>query len=439
MNASKRVRFLSLLFVCAAIFALVTNCWNHDLGRSWQADSEDLVWGRILMMQLGEDNGGFMGKYKPITSNGYLRECFREGGVPQGEKTTYTHQSGLQATVFGMINLVLQNILPPKVIWAILRAGNSVMFIALMFLLCRWIWKKVGMTAALAAASCLLLMEYSLKAMPNLYWVIWTMLLPCVASTAVCEWLERDKCGKRMLLGAVLIGLPTLLRCLCGFEFVSAVMVGAELPIVWKFLESPGEKKRFWFKFAVFTAVFQFVAFALAFGIWIIQDALHFQSWDKVKEDILATISKRTGAFSEWVPDNEAYIASLEVSRMTVLQLYLEAKIYLEAFSILDLVKCAVISFVPLAICGVWKKKTDPELVRQKLTRQGLWFLFSLISIAGPASWYVLASGHSWIHTHINGVLWLLPTAPLLMAAIAGNIAAAISLLKKKKENGTVK
>lgn len=421
----RKVAIAAAFLFCAAVLAFATHCWNTEAGREWQADSEDLVWGRILEIQQGENHGGgFLGRYLPKGESGYMKEVFLQGAA-EGEWNAYTHQSGLQGTLYGMANLILKAFVPQTNIrWAMLRFANSVLYIAGMLLLCRWIWKKTGFAAALAGFSCVLLVEYSTKTMPNLYWVTWTLLLPFLVATAVCGWVRRDK--KHAVLGAALIGGAVLLRCLCGFEFISGVMIAAELPVLFELLCAEKEQRIFWFKWALMVAAFQLAAFALSFGIWLIQDFFYLQDWALVKEDILATIAKRTGAFSEWVPDNEAYIKSLEDPRLNVLKWYLEEKQYLNMLSILDLMKWTLISYIPLLIHGVYKKKASQELIRQ-----GRWLIFAFASVLGPASWYVLASGHSSIHKIVNGVLWLFPTLPLLLAAIGGNIAAADAVLRK--------
>lgn len=421
----RKVVFAAAILFCAGLLAFATHCWNTEASRDWQADSEDLVWGRILEMQQGESHGGgFLGRYLPKGGSGYLKGLFLQGAA-QGEWEAYTHQSGLQGTLYGAANLLLKVFVPQANIrWAALRFANSVLYIAGMLLLGRWIWRKAGFAAALAGFSCVFLTELSTKTMPNLYWVTWTMLLPFLVSAAVCGWVCRDR--KHTVLGAALIGTAVLLRCLCGFEFISGIMIAAELPVLFELLWAEKEQRGFWLRWAMLVAAFQLVAFALSFGVWILQDLAYLQDWTLVKEDILATIAKRTGAFAEWVPDNEAYIKSLEDPRLNVLKWYLNEKLFLNMLSVLDLMKWALISYVPLLLHGAYKKKVGMELMRQ-----GRWLLLAFASVLGPSSWYVLASGHSSIHKVVNGVLWLFPTIPLLLASIGGNIAAADSLLRK--------
>lgn len=126
----KQIRYVAVVVLCAVVFTLVTNCWNNDQARKWQVDSEDLIWGRIIQMQLGEKDTGFLGRYGAAQKNGYLRDCFREGEIPQGEWNSYTHQSGLQGTLFGFVNLIFESFsLGGKIRWAALRFGNSVLYV----------------------------------------------------------------------------------------------------------------------------------------------------------------------------------------------------------------------------------------------------------------------------------------------------------------------
>ena len=425
----EKVRIFVFTFIIAVLFALVTGCWNTEAGRIWQTDSEDLIWGRILQMQQGEQGGGgFLGVYLPQGVFGYLKESFLQGSV-EGEWLPYTHQSGLQGTVYGGINLLAKIVLPqPKIRWAMLRFGNSILYIMEMLWLCRWLYKKTGFAAAIVAFSCVLFAGFSLMSMANLYWVNWTLLLPFLVSTAVCDWIAKEK--RHVVIGALLIGLATLLKSLCGFEFISSVMIAAELPVIFNLLTSERQDRRFWMQCFGIVALFQLLAFAIAFGIWLLQDYLYLQSWELMKEDVLATISKRTGLFEEWVPtDNAAYAASLQDPRLNVLKFYLTQPVYFNMFSMVHLIVAALLSYgLLLLYAGIYRNHAS--LAKVKLKQQGKWVIFAFISVLAPASWHILASGHSSIHTHINGMLWLFPTMPVLLAVIASNIVTLDGLLR---------
>jgi hypothetical protein len=60
---------------------------------------------------------------------------------------------------------------------------------------------------------------------------------------------------------------------------------------------------------------------------------------------------------------------------------------------------------------------------RRKLQILALGFLASL---AAPLSWFVLGKAHSFVHTHIDMVLWYVPTIPLGCAVVGLSLAQTI-------------
>lgn len=41
------------------------------------------------------------------------------------------------------------------------------------------------------------------------------------------------------------------------------------------------------------------------------------------------------------------------------------------------------------------------------------WRVTLAVSLVAPISWFVMAKGHSFIHTHVNYILWYLPFVPI--------------------------
>ena len=413
------------VFLCAMITTYITGCYATEESLTWQMDSEDLVWGRILQMQQGDENpGALLGTYTtPDSFAGYLKVAFLDGQI-EGEFHPYTSQSGLQGTLFGAIDLLFEKaMLDTYLRWTIFRAINAVLFVAMMLFLGLWLWRKTGILGALAAFSCSFLSTYSTMTMSNLYWVTWTMLLPMVLSAAVCEWVKE---GKRRTIAAVsLVGVSVLIRCMCGFEFISVVMVAAELPIVLEWLLAEPRERKSWFLLAVWVGLAQLAAFALAIMIWVVQLCLESDDRRSAVSVVVQTIAKRTGLFSQSVAENPVVLESLQASKYQVLQQYLPQKLFLDLLTIKQILSIAVVSFLPLIPFGIRDKKRVPNIVSQaKFT--GL----AIFSLSAPMSWFILASGHSWLHTHVNVFLWLIPSVPLLLAAAGGNVQLLIKNIR---------
>ncbi len=66
---------------------------------------------------------------------------------------------------------------------------------------------------------------------------------------------------------------------------------------------------------------------------------------------------------------------------------------------------------------------------RRDLHLPVFWML--IVAVLAPISWYVLAKGHSYGHTHINFVLWNLPFLPLL----AGFIFTTEPICESRRQN----
>lgn len=411
----QRMGMVIFLLACSCLFTYFTGCWGTEGGQTWQQDSEDLVWGRILQMQQGDENpGGFLGYYAPQKESGYLEQAFLNGEV-EGDYEEYTHQTGLQGTAFGIINRLLQP-LSPQSRMNILKFGNSVLLVFGMLLVCIWLGKRMGITAGVLAFSSVLLCRYSTMAMPNLYWVIWTILLPMLAAIAVCEMTKSRE--RLSAVGIILVGIAAFIRFLCGFEYTSTVMVAAEIPVLleWTFAEK--KNRGLWVRLGLWLAVSQLSAFMAAMVIWILQDFWLLKDWNLVIQDILSTIAKRTGAFSQWMPEEDVFEQSLQVGKIQVVGRYLTEAVYMGKVSITGLVVCAAVSLLPVVI---WEKMRKNSYVLT--VRQLKYFALAAVSCLAPVSWYVLASGHSWIHIYVNMLLWLFPALPMLLGVIGNNIA----------------
>ena len=60
--------------------------------------------------------------------------------------------------------------------------------------------------------------------------------------------------------------------------------------------------------------------------------------------------------------------------------------------------------------------------------------LFELLfSALAPISWFFLASGHAYIHTHIDHLLWLFPFVPICLAYIGKNVVEIMKSFEVKQ------
>jgi hypothetical protein len=288
----------------------------------------------------------------------------------------------------------------------------------------------------------------------------WTWLLPTLIAAAF----GRAAVQRWPVMVALLAcyGAALLVKLLCGYEFVSPVVLAAMAPIAY-------------FGFAVglgWTAVMgrlvamvavTIVAFALSVGF----HATRFGSLSSGLAHIGALVEKRLYSVDPLTTAKEAcaddfwqdpncvplYVESLTVNTATVLTKYAAPKYMLPWFArleavtptahvkdamsraaaakslepVLELARAEGVSdllpylprlvgalLIPLLLLGLaislWRNPRD------RLARLSL----SGLSCLAPLSWFILAKGHSYIHVETNATLWFvtfIPTSLCLLAA----------------------
>ena len=229
----------------------------------------------------------------------------------------------------------------------------------------------------------MLLAPWVQRGMKDLYWCLWTWLLPLLAALLVCR-LRRRWCYE-VVFAAVLA------RCLCGFEFISALLILCELPLVYCFFACP-EQRRVWFARMTGVGFAAVGGVAAALGVWLWQGRLYFGSWAQSADNIARTVSLRVTALET---------ASLPESTVTVgevLHLYFVQ----DATPLLQLGPFSLTVRGLLAVTGVLLAAALLLRWREVLPMAAVWG----ISLLGPVSWMVLSKTHSAVHTHLMPMLW---------------------------------
>ena len=231
----------------------------------------------------------------------------------------------------------------------------------------------------------------------NLYWVEFTWFLP-MAAGLFCLWkLDSRICR---IFSYVLVLLAIMIKCLCGYEYITTVMLGAIAFPAAEFFAALAQKDRkrasLLFRTIFLLGVAALLGFtaaicihapvksggSLAEGIRLI-----------VQEDVLRrTYGANLNAF-ENLPDFEQY--ALTASAWETLCKYFHFKTEVitgiggNLFPLLCLLPAA------LLILDVRRKCLD--------VREAAWYVVFFVT---SVSWFVLAKSHSCVHTHMNFVLW---------------------------------
>ena len=224
----------------------------------------------------------------------------------------------------------------------------------------------------------------------SVYWQMWSWYAPMLVNL----YFLRKSFSLPLLfsLNALLIAI----KCLMGYEYISTILVALTLPFIYDAVKFHSWKK---LKPGIIASMGGMVGFFLAMGIH--GAILYWESYNPV--EILSSIIRgRTHAYLGLENVLSFYHESLRGSVFQNLEVYLFNEKILGRLGFYTLILFfSSVAYLGFAR-GFKKKKTQA------------FFVMVTIAILGTLSWYVLAKGHSNTHTHINYVLWHLPTGYLV-------------------------
>ena len=228
----------------------------------------------------------------------------------------------------------------------------------------------------------------------NLYWVEFTWFIPMLVGV-FCTWKIEDKRCRWASYVACIISV--CLKCLCGYEYISVVMMGlisfllvdAALALI----ENNKEKAFLIIRTIIVLGVLALAGFMLAI---IIHAKLKGNGdiAEGIKEIIEKDVLRRTNG-ADLNDFDPVYWPSFNASVWETYSKYF--KFGTEIITGITGNLFPLLCIIPLCIFGM-DYKNNKLNVRLPI----MYVVFFLTSI----SWFCLAKGHSFIHTHMNYVLW---------------------------------
>ena len=316
----------------------------------------------------------------------------------------YPNQFGLQGIVLSIIDLI--NPLPRTWRIGFYHLLASLMTAGALVWIAEILRRRFGW-----AAFCGFLLPPAVEPMltalgPNLYWIVGIWFVPMAIAMHLAD---EENPRRRLYLIAVAFAF-FLVKSLCGYEFVSTVILAAAVGCLLGTNEGPERLSR----------IVGNVAWIVGAGVAGFFIAVFAHA---VKLGGFAVIADRAGArvLGESSSLQDEIILGKFASFQTVILRYLEG-------TYITLIKTFGIPlglFVLVAVLSLMDKSIiwylGPE--RRKLQILALAFLASL---AAPLSWFVLAKAHSFAHPPIDFILWYVPTIPLGGALLGVSLNQAI-------------
>ena len=370
---------------------------------TFQRDGESFVVGRMLQSRAEGllSEGGLIGlRGNPRTGepiNQY--RIYKQGGIGRTFEPYRSHPGGN-----GLFYAVLDALLPSR------QGGYIALFHALAAALTSGLltsgivvaWRHFGRSAATVLAVGTLLSQWVLVFGRNLFWSLWALYLPLVAAA----WCVRRKPVLTTVFAAGFSAFAMKVA-FTGFEYVTTILIAGVTPWIDAAL-AHGEGRDVLRRAAVFTAGMG-AALVAGLGVLVVQNGVQSGSWWTGVSHIILSFSKRTHggpAAHELI-----FRESLSAPLLDVLQPYfmrlgpfgLGGKPWVSygSWALIVLVVCAV---------ALWLRRGQrtPEALRYRAL-----LCATAVSILAPLSWFVLFKGHSYIHTHMNAIVWHLPFVPL--------------------------
>lgn len=395
-NSLKRKNLFAVFMMASGLFInFGSNVFNpkNTTYSTFQADSEALVLNAVNAKKAGIDTGPYGLGYYESDSNSYK---------------SYMSQFGLQGKLFQL----LYKVPGQHIICCILTA----FVLALLILM---ISKKYDKILSCVFFMTFLLSPWIVNYAKNLYWVEFTWFLPMLIGLALS--FDYDNIKKKCLCYACIF-ISILVKCLCGYEYITVIML-AEIafPLIDLFMclfERDKKKALLIFKTIFIMGVVSLLGFTVAILIHA-----NIRGEGNIIAGIRSIYEKdvlrRTfgGNFEDFVSidTSELFKASFEAS---VLKVFIKYQLFSteiisgvpgELFILLELIP--ILIFIHQHRINKLQKKDVISYI-----------VFGITCV----SWFILGKSHSYIHTPLNFVLWYFGFVQICFYVI---LKQAISLL----------
>lgn len=385
---SARVFFLFWAVLLGLAFA--TDVLRSGSGQfRYEGFQEDSEW--LIRAKLGYERDHGFG-----SAGGFLR-------VPPPNDAPYLSQYGLQGHFFSW----MQRLTGGDEL-AVLRRGRRLCALAAALVLALFLLalrRDLGAPAAHGVGIALLASDWLVFFGPNVYWA--TALL--FAPMAFSFWAYGAWPRARFLAA---IGFLVALKSLCGYEYVSSVILGAAPAVLWHELRRPAGACLRSLKAVFAIGLAGSAGFALALGLHLAQAGAYFgspsQGIDAVQK---RAVSRVVGTQQE----GQGYTAS-----PAGLALLPRSAHYLgvHALSVAEhgpsIGEVLLAALVALALVG----RRDPALGLRLAGALGAGAVASL-------SWWLLARPHMYEHPHINAIVLYLAALPMAYLCLAVALSGA--------------
>lgn len=407
INKFLKYWFETLLFLLSLLILFFSFQFNiFDISskkfKEHQKDSESLVIGRIAKSRTDGvlSEAGLLGRHETAIGgeNDFQHQYELFTNETRGENyKTYNSQIGLHGIFFSLIDKVLNicgiddNMLRLQIYRGLTSALLAIILSAIILLF----YFEIGIYPVILLLFSIALSPWLVLIGRNLYWVFGLMYLPMLITFMAFKYQElTDQFNKPLIYSAIFLSI--FLKSSFGYEFISTIMLAMLAPMIYFTIKNDTPYRQT-FVYILQIGLVAVAGFIAAFFVHIMQLSVVLGGFSESFASVFGRVSVRTGLGVNLDAVESVYIKSLNASSWKVLLRY-----FMSSGSVF------IIIFALVSRASLHMLKSPQYNVQEKRTIKAL-FITTWFSFFAPVSWFVLAKAHSYIHTHINIVLWDLP------------------------------
>lgn len=364
-------------------FLSKANIGNHNF-ETFQCDSEDLVLGKLYYDSVNDIDGKCeygLCLYK----NFETKNIFNMEDKSNLNFESYKSQFGLQGYTFSFLYNKIH--IPINGIKMLLCLLLSITLCSISY----FISKKYDKLMGIVFYMTFFLSPWVIFFARNLYWVEFTWFIPCLLGLLLS--INYDK--KKIIIPLIFISI--FVKCLCGYEYITTIMFSTiTFFIIDFFKENSKDKKIKIFKTIIIIGITCLLGFILAISIHglmrgegnLVKGVKDIYQNDVLRRTILTL-------------DKDSYDGIARESMDASVSIVLNKYIYEWHTEIIYGINgnlFPLICFGSFAVCiiGLLQKEKD--------SKDNIIMLIAFF--VTTTSWYILGKSHSYIHIHMNYVLW---------------------------------
>ncbi len=297
---------------------------------------------------------------------------------------SYKSQFGLQGFVFSFLYNKL------RIPFFIMKFICCLLLAIILLTICYLISYKYDKIMGIVFYITFLLSPWIVSFARNLYWVEFTWFLPMLLGLLLSTNYKK----KKIIIPSIYVSI--LIKCLCGYEYISTIMLSTILFFIVDLFEVKGkEKRKEIIKTMILVGITCLIAFFTALCIhgYLRGNGNVFQGIkDIYKQDII----RRTLIHAEKDDFDQVYWESFDASVIKTLRKY--------TIWNTDIIQCISGNNFMLVI-GLTIFILMFNFIN-KIKHYYRDIIMFILFLSTTLSWLILAKSHSYIHTHLNFVLW---------------------------------